>query len=42
MENLKRHLEYKEDFLLFAKNEANILTPFGLKKSSCIIFNWIY
>jgi predicted DNA binding CopG/RHH family protein len=32
MENLKRHLEYKEDFLLFAKNEANILTPFGVKK----------
>jgi hypothetical protein len=32
MKNLKRHLEYKEDFLLFAKNEANILTPFGVKK----------
>ena len=32
MENLKRHLEYKEDFLLFAQNEANFLTPFGSKK----------
>lgn len=32
MKNLKRHLEYKDDFLLFAQNEAKILTYLGLQK----------
>lgn len=32
MENIKRHLEYKESFELFAMNEFYTFTPFGFNK----------